>query len=59
MQGTPTLVLFDGNGQRVEQFFGETSALALGANIGALLVSKGDSSAYEPTEGDGAKAGTL
>ena len=40
MQGTPTVVLFDRNGQRVQQFFGQISALALGANIGALLASR-------------------
>ena len=45
MQGTPTLVLFDRNGQRVQQFFGQVSALGVGANIGALLVSNGDSPA--------------
>ena len=45
MRGTPTLVLFDRNGQRVQQFFGQVSALGVGANIGALLVSNGDSPA--------------
>ena len=45
MQGTPTLVLFDRNGRRVQQFFGQISALGVGANIGALLVSNGDSPA--------------
>ena len=55
MQGTPTLVLFDRNGQRVQQYFGQISALALGANIGALLVSNGDSPASEPADGSGAK----
>ncbi len=44
MQGTPTLVLFDREGRRVRQYFGQISALALGANIGALLVSSDESS---------------
>ena len=44
MQGTPMLVLFDREGRRVRQYFGQISALALGANIGALLVSSDESS---------------
>ena len=44
MQGTPTLVLFDREGRRVRQYFGQISALALGANIGALLVASDESS---------------
>ena len=44
VQATPTLVLFDREGRRVRQYFGQISALALGANIGALLVSSDESS---------------
>ena len=54
MQGTPTLVLFDREGQRVRQYFGQISALALGANIGALLVSSVESPESEPVDVSGA-----
>ena len=40
MQGTPTLVLIDGQGRRRAQHFGHHDELALGAEIGLLLAER-------------------
>jgi hypothetical protein len=41
MQGTPTLVLIDGQGRRRRQVFGTHDDLLLGAEIGTLLAELG------------------
>lgn len=41
LQGTPSLVLIDPRGYKRAQYFGETSSLRIGADIGTMLTEQG------------------
>jgi len=55
MQGTPTAILIDAQGRLRRQVFGQYDDLLLGAELGALLVEAGQSSAAAAAETEAAE----